>query len=85
MGVKNKKLNRRLKIKMRVRKSVNGTADRPRMTVFRSNKQIYVQLKHLLLLIPVIKVLREPVTKLNKLKKSVPLLLKEQKLPALKA
>lgn len=44
MGVKNKKVNRRLKIKMRVRKSVNGTADRPRMTVFRSNKQIYVQL-----------------------------------------
>ncbi len=28
---------------MRVRKKVNGTADRPRMTVFRSNKQIYVQ------------------------------------------
>ena len=29
---------------MRVRKVVNGTAARPRMTVFRSNKQIYVQL-----------------------------------------
>ena len=28
---------------MRVRKKVNGTAERPRMTVFRSNKQIYVQ------------------------------------------
>ena len=28
---------------MRVRKKVSGTADRPRMTVFRSNKQIYVQ------------------------------------------
>ena len=44
MGVKNKKVNRRIKIKMRIRKSVNGTSDRPRMTVFRSNKQIYVQL-----------------------------------------
>jgi large subunit ribosomal protein L18 len=44
MGVKNKKVNSRIKIKMRIRKSVNGTSERPRMTVFRSNKQIYVQL-----------------------------------------
>ena len=29
---------------MRVRKVVSGTAERPRMTVFRSNKRIYVQL-----------------------------------------
>ncbi len=29
---------------MRIRKVVNGTADQPRMCVFRSNKQIYVQL-----------------------------------------
>ncbi len=28
---------------MRIRKIVNGTSERPRMTVFRSNKQIYVQ------------------------------------------
>ena len=28
---------------MRIRKIVNGTAAMPRMTVFRSNKQIYVQ------------------------------------------
>ena len=28
---------------MRIRKIVNGTASQPRMTVFRSNKQIYVQ------------------------------------------
>ena len=28
---------------MRIRKIVNGTAEQPRMTVFRSNKQIYVQ------------------------------------------
>ena len=44
MGIKNKKANSRLKIKMRIRKSVNGTAERPRMSVYRSNKQIYVQL-----------------------------------------
>ena len=28
---------------MRIRKIVRGTAEQPRMTVFRSNKQIYVQ------------------------------------------
>ena len=28
---------------MRIRKVVNGTSEQPRMTVFRSNKQIYVQ------------------------------------------
>jgi large subunit ribosomal protein L18 len=44
MGVKNKKVARRLKIKMRIRKTVKGTPERPRMSVFRSNKQIYVQL-----------------------------------------
>ena len=38
-----KKEQRRLKIKMRIRKSVNGTAERPRLSVFRSNKQIYAQ------------------------------------------
>lgn len=37
------KTERRSRIKMRVRKKVSGTAERPRMTVFRSNKQIYVQ------------------------------------------
>ena len=42
--VKVKKIRRRLNIKRRVRKIVNGTAERPRMSVFRSNKQIYVQL-----------------------------------------
>ncbi len=38
-----KKIERRIKIKFRIRKNVNGTAERPRMSVFRSNKQIYVQ------------------------------------------
>ncbi len=34
---------RRIKIKHRVRKKISGTSDRPRLTVFRSNKQIYAQ------------------------------------------
>lgn len=38
------KIQRRNKIKTRIRGRVSGTAQRPRMTVFRSNKQIYVQL-----------------------------------------
>lgn len=37
------KIERRIKIKYRVRNKVSGTAERPRMSVFRSNKQIYVQ------------------------------------------
>ena len=37
------KLSRRLKIKQRVRAKISGTPETPRMTVFRSNKQIYVQ------------------------------------------
>lgn len=36
-----KKEQRRIKIKFRIRKHVNGTAERPRLSVFRSNKQIY--------------------------------------------
>ncbi|MBI5217375.1 MAG: 50S ribosomal protein L18 [Bacteroidia bacterium] len=38
------KTERRLRIKMRIRKLVSGTHDKPRMSVFRSNKQISVQL-----------------------------------------
>jgi large subunit ribosomal protein L18 len=38
------KLNRRAKIKRRIRKKISGTAQLPRLTVFRSNKQIYAQL-----------------------------------------
>ena len=38
-----KKVERRIKIKFRIRKIVKGTAERPRLTVFRSNKQIYAQ------------------------------------------
>ena len=39
-----KKSDRRTRIKRRIRKVVTGTAERPRMSVFRSNKAIYVQL-----------------------------------------
>ncbi|MCF8360405.1 MAG: 50S ribosomal protein L18 [Prolixibacteraceae bacterium] len=38
------KQQRRYRIKKRVRKIVSGTAERPRLSVFRSNKQIYAQL-----------------------------------------
>ena len=38
-----KKVERRIKIKYRIRKNVFGTAERPRLSVFRSNKQIYAQ------------------------------------------
>ena len=38
------KIERRTKIKYRVRNKVSGVAERPRMSVFRSNKQIYVQI-----------------------------------------
>ncbi|MCD8314004.1 MAG: 50S ribosomal protein L18 [Bacteroidales bacterium] len=37
------KTERRKRIHYRIRKVVNGTAERPRMVVFRSNKHIYVQ------------------------------------------
>ena len=41
--MKTKKVERRIKIKYRIRKNVTGTAERPRLSVFRSNKQIYAQ------------------------------------------
>ena len=37
------KIERRKRIHYRIRKVVNGTAERPRLVVFRSNKQIYAQ------------------------------------------
>ena len=40
----NTKTKKRNKIKKRIRKVVFGTSERPRMTVFRSNKAIYVQI-----------------------------------------
>ena len=38
-----KKEQRRIKIKYRVRNKISGTAARPRLSGFRSNKQIYAQ------------------------------------------
>ena len=38
------KADRRQRIKYRIRKRLSGSGERPRMTVYRSNKQIYVQL-----------------------------------------
>ena len=38
------KTARREKIRKRIRKGLKGTAQKPRLSVFRSNKQIYVQL-----------------------------------------
>ncbi len=35
---------RRGKIRQRIRKVIKGTSERPRLSVFRSNKQIYAQL-----------------------------------------
>lgn len=37
------KLSRRLRIKRGIRKRISGTAERPRLSVYRSNKGIYAQ------------------------------------------
>lgn len=37
------KTERRKRIKLRIHKKVLGTSERPRVTIFRSNKQIYAQ------------------------------------------
>ena len=39
-----KKVFRRQRRKRRVRKNITGTAERPRLTVFRSHKNIYAQI-----------------------------------------
>jgi|SRR5699024_449099 len=38
------KSERRSRLKMRIRKTVSGTPERPRMAVYRSNKEIYAQI-----------------------------------------
>mgnify|MGYP003412115634 FL=1 len=38
------KSDRRQRIRYRIRKSISGTAVKPRLSVFRSNKEIYAQL-----------------------------------------
>ncbi len=40
----NKKESRRLRIKRSIRSKVSGTAERPRLSVFRSNTGIYAQI-----------------------------------------
>ena len=39
-----KKVRRRKSIRKRIRRSIVGSAERPRLAVFRSNKEIYAQL-----------------------------------------
>jgi len=43
MASLNKKRAARLKRKKRIRKKLSGTAERPRLTVFRSSRHIYAQ------------------------------------------
>ena len=38
------KLDRRNRLRFRIRKTVSGTDQRPRLAIFRSNKEIYAQL-----------------------------------------
>jgi len=38
------KKDKRQNIRYRIRKTINGTAETPRLAIFRSNKQIYAQL-----------------------------------------
>jgi large subunit ribosomal protein L18 len=40
----NSKIERKQKRKSRIRKDINGTSDKPRLTVFRSNTHIYAQM-----------------------------------------
>ena len=44
MKAKNKKVDRRLKIRKKIRKTIQGTATIPRLSVYKSNKCIYAQL-----------------------------------------
>ena len=44
MAIKNKKAERRLKIRSRIRKTIQGTSKVPRLSIYKSNKCIYVQL-----------------------------------------
>ena len=44
MAKQSKKVQNRQRIKRRVRAKVTGNADRPRLSVFRSNNHIYAQL-----------------------------------------
>lgn len=38
------KLERRIRIKKRIRKNINGSEQKPRLSIFRSNRQMYAQM-----------------------------------------
>ena len=42
----NTKTDRRNRIRQRIKKIISGTPDYPRLSVFRSNKEIYCQVIH---------------------------------------
>lgn len=42
--MESRKSQRRIKIKLRIRKKISGTSTKPRLSVFRSNTGIYAQL-----------------------------------------
>lgn len=42
--MESRKVSRRKSIRKRIRRIITGTAERPRLSVYRSNKQIYAQL-----------------------------------------
>ena len=44
MKIKNKKVERRLKVRKKIRGRLHGTLEKPRLSVFKSNTCIYVQL-----------------------------------------
>jgi len=68
------KQDRRTKIKFKLRKSINGTSQSPRLSVYRSNAEIYAQLiddnggKNLLAVVSVYKSIQS--TKVNKIEKA---------------
>lgn len=44
MAVTNKKLQRRQRIRKSIRRKLSGTSERPRLSVYKSNKAIYAQI-----------------------------------------
>ncbi|AXI24506.1 ribosomal protein uL18 [Cardinium endosymbiont of Sogatella furcifera] len=44
MKIKDKKVERRLKVRKRIRKRVHGTRTQPRLSLFKSNTSMYAQL-----------------------------------------
>lgn len=77
MGAKNPKILARLKRKMRVRKKVKGTTERPRLCVNKTLKHIYAQLiddtqgKTLVAVSTVMKDVKEEFVKENKFTRNI--------------